>query len=1101
MTTQLIRTRDEIRRRARWVIAAGIIATLAQSPQTFAAPLPGALTIVKTALTPSSVASGDAMIYIIDLSKAGGSIGSRTVLRDPLPAGVSFVGPIIIANIAGTVQTTATSFVSNTVVWHGALDPNAHVRVSFQVRVNPCIGADRSIANTANARDDDGNIVSDDAVVSINCIREPNVVVRKDVFVHDGGAPSPGPEKHVTPGDDVVFRFTLRNNDSIPATVYLRDEAPEGIEFGSDLNPAYFQHEFVVLAGMSRTVDLPARVLARCDLGRVITNVAEYKAVPGIHHNGPIAVGLPPNWPLRQTNEAQLNFHCDDLGDAPDSTNHFAAAMTAYPGVPANFPTVFDPATGADQGPKHRVPFPLHLGRRVSAERDADLLPDQDVLRNILPPANDPNRDDFDDGVQPGKMVFSDCTTTVIPVQIAVGPNLDVFLARYGVTTTAYINAWSDSNRDGDFADVRACGAQQAFEHFIIDQPINLVALGTGLHVVNVPTGLVPWPAAADKPAWLRFTLSERPSNKTLVAGGVSYGDGRGHNLAFATGETEDYLWHAPNDAANGPDVAIRKRGAMRTDSGSPITGAATADDIVVWQIEYGNRGNTDAANVVITDDLTQSGSGAGMKVTTVPTVPYTISGNTLTLNVGSLPAGTSGRVIVERGRTLAGHIYTNTATITATGDIDPTNNSASATVKHAFLQAPIILTPVDGTTCDGVFSGTRTILGITTEFAMVDLYIDGVLVSTQQAGGAGYFRFDTVLADGPHTLYAVAHLNGHDAVGAERAVTVNSALTWDPISLRFISEAGGHYRPTDGSGRTDETGWSLHLIASENYTVSVRVCCDAPNATVTLDVSGVQVTLTDPDNDGVYQGPYTAPATNTSGLTYTLSVDCGAGASESSGAALIDPDGVVRDAATGALISGASVVCMQQDALSASYSPWPASNFGQSNPFMTQSDGYFAFFTPAGIYRLDASKSGYQPYRSPDLHVVNAPVRHDVALMPEIATPAVVTIVVNENGFEPASANIAPGAVVEIVNGDTSDHDISGDKSGGGIDELRATAGADVSGSFKAGVLGAGQRFKVKLDGLGGYTLRDSSNPNALGVITVGASGRYKMLLPLIRR
>ncbi len=1083
------------------MIAAGIIAMLAQSPQAFATSLPGALTIIQTALTPPSVASGDMMIYRIDISKTGGSIGSRTVMRDPLPDGVLYVGPITVTSIAGTVQTTSTGFISNTVVWQGALDPNAHVRVSFQVRVNPCIGPDRSVSNTANARDDDGNIVSDGAVVSVNCIREPNVDVRKDVFVHDGGAPSPGPDKHVTPGDDVVFRFTLRNNDSIPATIYLRDEAPEGIEFGSDLDPAYFQHEFVVPAGLSRTVDLPARVLARCDRGRVITNVAEYKAVPGIHRSGPIAVGLPTHWPLRHTNEAQLNFHCDDLGDAPDSTNHFGAAMTAYPGVQANYPTVFDPATGADQGPKHRVPFPLHLGRRVSAERDADLLPDQDGLRNILPTANDPNRDDFDDGVQPGKLVFSDCATTTIPVQIAVGPNLGVFLTQYGVTTTAYLNAWVDANRDADWADVRVCGAQQAFEHFIIDQPINLAALGAGLHVVNVPTGLVPWPAsAADKPAWLRFTLSERPSNKTLVAGGVPYGDGRGYNLAFATGETEDYLWHAPNDPANGPDVAIRKRGSMRTDSGGPITSTATADDIVVWQIDYANRGNTGATNVVITDDLTQSGSGAGMNVTTVPTVPYSISGSTLTLNIGSLAAGASGRVIIERARTLAGHIYTNTATITATGDVDASNNSATATVKHAFLQAPIILNPVDGTTCDGAFSGTRTILGITTEFATVDLYIDGVLVNTQQAGGAGYFRYDTVLADGPHTIHAVAHLNGHDAVGADRAVTVNSALTWDPLSLRFVSEAGGHYRPTDGSGRTDETGWSLHLIANENYTVSVRVCCDAPNATVTLDVSGTLVALTDPDGDGVYQGPYAAPATNTSSLTYALSVDCGAGASTSSGVVLIDPDGTVRDAATGALLSGAAVVCMQQDAASASYTPWPASDFGQNNPFMTQSDGYFAFFTPAGTYRLDVSKTGYQPYRSPDLHVVDVPVRHDVALMPEIATPAIVTIVVDENGFEPALVNIAPGAVVEIVNGDTSDPSISGDKSGG-IDGLLAAAGADVTGSFKTGALGTGQRFKVKLDGSGGYALRDSNNPNALGAITVGGTARYKMLLPLIRR
>ncbi len=45
-----------------------------------------------------------------------------------------------------------------------------------------------------------------------------------------------------------------------------------------------------------------------------------------------------------------------DLGDAPDSTNHAGVAMAAYAGVQARYPTVFDPATGLPQGPRHRLP-------------------------------------------------------------------------------------------------------------------------------------------------------------------------------------------------------------------------------------------------------------------------------------------------------------------------------------------------------------------------------------------------------------------------------------------------------------------------------------------------------------------------------------------------------------------------------------------------------------------------------------------------------------------------------------------------------------------------------------------------------------------------
>ncbi|MEZ4732010.1 MAG: hypothetical protein R3E79_33245 [Caldilineaceae bacterium] len=72
------------------------------------------------------------------------------------------------------------------------------------------------------------------------------------------------------------------------------------------------------------------------------------------------------------------------------------------------------------------------------------------------------------------------------------------------------------------------CGQTPAPEHIVIDFPVNVVALGAGLQLLNVPTGLVPW-QITDQPAWVRITLSELPSNKTLNAGGLSYGDGRGY--------------------------------------------------------------------------------------------------------------------------------------------------------------------------------------------------------------------------------------------------------------------------------------------------------------------------------------------------------------------------------------------------------------------------------------------------------------------------------------------------------------------------------------------------------------------------------------------
>jgi hypothetical protein len=88
-----------------------------------------------------------------------------------------------------------------------------------------------------------------------------------------------------------------------------------------------------------------------------------------------------------------------DLGDAPDSSNSVGAAMTAYPGVPANFPTAYQ-GGAVPAGPLHKQPQSMaFLGSAVSLENEADTGPDQDPTNNIQPAANAPDLDLADDGV------------------------------------------------------------------------------------------------------------------------------------------------------------------------------------------------------------------------------------------------------------------------------------------------------------------------------------------------------------------------------------------------------------------------------------------------------------------------------------------------------------------------------------------------------------------------------------------------------------------------------------------------------------------------------------------------------------------------------
>ncbi len=234
-----------------------------------------------------------------------------------------------------------------------------------------------------------------------------------------------------------------------------------------------------------------------------------------------------------------------DLGDAPDSSNHAGVNMAAYAGVQANFPTVFDPATGQPRGPLHLDPRAFHLGQQVSREVEADVGPDEDAPNNIEPAANVADLDNFDDGAIPQAWNLNPCARAFTPVQVNI---TQVAVDRFTqLGTQGYLNIFVDGNRDGDWADgfncVDANGQQQAsVEHIVIDFPVNAAALGAGTHVLQPLSGYVVWPAQlANLPSWARVTLSEQPSNKTLQFANIQYGDGRGYQTPFAVGETEDY--------------------------------------------------------------------------------------------------------------------------------------------------------------------------------------------------------------------------------------------------------------------------------------------------------------------------------------------------------------------------------------------------------------------------------------------------------------------------------------------------------------------------------------------------------------------------------
>jgi len=231
-----------------------------------------------------------------------------------------------------------------------------------------------------------------------------------------------------------------------------------------------------------------------------------------------------------------------DLGDAPDSTNNFSAAMTAYPkggplGVRANYPTVFNDASGqGPYGPVHLNPLAVaHLGSTITNEAEADIGSDQDITNNIRPQVNSPDNDKGDDGVI-FPLNMPKCSWTKF--------NYIVNVINPG--TSLWVNVWCDWNRDGDWDDdsktnpTMTCSKGAVSEWAVQNQ--YLFNLPAGLNQLTTPAFL-PWhPATGTQQIWMRITLSEQPwtggSNP-----GTKGNSGSGPKTGYEYGETEDYYF------------------------------------------------------------------------------------------------------------------------------------------------------------------------------------------------------------------------------------------------------------------------------------------------------------------------------------------------------------------------------------------------------------------------------------------------------------------------------------------------------------------------------------------------------------------------------
>jgi len=222
-----------------------------------------------------------------------------------------------------------------------------------------------------------------------------------------------------------------------------------------------------------------------------------------------------------------------DLGDAPDSTNSASGSpvMTAYPGVQANFPTVF---SSSPPGPKHLQPRAVAwLGPQVSFEDEADSGPDADPTNNIIPTLDQADKDLKDDGVAlPPALPTTFCSQITFTYTVSFA----------AVTTQPlYVNAWLDFTQDGDWQDSGKCAAGPtttgSFDEWAVHDQV--IPPGSGPASITVTTPLFTAQRFdPTKDVWMRITLSDQPAVDPV---GPLLPDGRGPVGGFKYGETEDY--------------------------------------------------------------------------------------------------------------------------------------------------------------------------------------------------------------------------------------------------------------------------------------------------------------------------------------------------------------------------------------------------------------------------------------------------------------------------------------------------------------------------------------------------------------------------------
>jgi len=1148
---------------------------------------PGRLTLHKEVNVPATpVGYADTVTYTIRLKHEGGTEPVQAELRDRLDYPLHLLPYLEQGNLVyvGVQERSpgvnplnarveyfrpAVSALPEQVVrWKGTLAPDAEVELRFAVHVHPrCQLGQNSLTltNTVTLHKADGTKMDEKSATfeaacpgyNLNDIQvDQELITDSDDASGPAATRTEGIEAANVWGDPHIeikgVRATFTNNAKEPVSLAfsLNFEKIEARAADTALTESATCKVIHMAAGETRTLNVWTDMRPLSLLGDAIpddpaqeiefSSRLRYAILPtGETAQCGIIDALPQQ--LVAENLLPVKIRPWDVGDAPDSTNHSATGMTAYAGVPANFPTVFDVATGAPEGPRHARPRPFHLGPRVEFEPDADLGA---APRNIDPATNTPNRDRYDDGVNLGSIAFQHCQTTTFQARVYISAAAQAALLNKGFKT-AYINSWVDSNRDGDWEDAAQCPNASAPEHIVIDQPVDIATLTPGLNTIAVATtGPVAWPAdKAQQPAWLRVMLSEE---KSVKLPGQPYGDGRGPASGYRTGETEDYLLFPKGQGA---DPALELGLAWQPLAVDPTPGAAAAEMTgrarkVTLRVEYSNGGADPALDSSLTITLPAALKNATMlDAVSLPDLNLDKATPPSLITLGTLQPGQRGVIIyswkVEEGKSMRSLGAVDTGFIklgdikgevrSSSPDADPSNNARS---KGETTLGDVVLVRFGIPGSPYKVNGATTsrdnieVSGIARPNSTLSIFVDGFesgdisrsslshwqpLTATVQTGADGSWSY--LVTNIPGGLYRVRVGYGSprqiqaaaivDWLLEQKQFRVDPNLPIDPLSF-VISDDQGH------SWTPDTLNFNIGMppsvfVPGRVYTMQVQQTPNAQNVRLGINFQSPLQSFDFFDMGGGilgYRGCLTCTRSinvGTGSGGYTLVIDNNGEETSLEGTYNTAQPGRITDATTGQPISGASVRLLAQTAVSDTlgsgfvYETWDGAG-GQANPQTTGADGGYLFVPPAGNYRVQVSAPGYQPFTSAAVDVADGEaVAQAIALSPAVMDAADVTVSIGLGGFDPGVLTVPPGTTVRWVNVDVTDHSVVGSSA------ARANSG------FDSGLLTPGASYTHTASQTGTLNLSDGTNPFNQASLVVDPNapnpGMSSIFLPAIQR